>query len=69
MFRNIHPARLFDLIEAIIAAIARRDFEAATALVPDAAIEAFGVAGTPTACRDGLEHYLGAGLEKPSRHI
>ncbi len=54
---------------AIIAAIARRDFEAATALVPDAAIEAFGVAGTPTACRDGLEHYLGAGLDEIILHI
>ncbi len=55
--------------KSIIAAIARRDFEAATALVPDAAIKAFGVAGTPTACRDGLEHYLGAGLDEIILHI
>ena len=54
---------------SIIAAIARRDFEAATARVPDAAIEAFGVAGTPKDCRDGLEHYLGAGRDEIILHI
>ena len=54
---------------AIIAAIARRDFEAASALVPDAAIEAFGVAGTPGECRDGLERYLAAGLDETILHI
>lgn len=54
---------------AIVAAIARRNFDAATALVPDAAIEAFGVAGTPAECRDGLERYLAAGLDETILHI
>ncbi len=56
-------------LPAIIAAIARRDFEAASALVPDAAIDAFGVAGTPTDCRDGLERYLGTDLDEIILHI
>ncbi len=54
---------------AIIAAIAARDFDAAAALVPDAAIDAFGVAGTPAACRDGLERYLAAGLDETILNI
>ncbi len=54
---------------AIVAAIARRNFDAAAALVPDAAIEAFGVAGTPAECRDGLERYLAAGLDETILHI
>ncbi len=54
---------------AIIAAIARRDMDQATALVPDAAIEAFGVAGTPAECRDGLGRYLAAGLDETVLHI
>ena len=37
--------------EAVIAAIAKRDLEGAAALVPDEAVEAFGIAGRPsTAC-------------------
>ncbi len=54
---------------AIIAAIAARDFDHAAALVPDEAIEAFGVAGTPAECRDGLERYLAAGLDETIVHI
>jgi 5,10-methylenetetrahydromethanopterin reductase len=56
-------------LKAIIAAIAKRDFEAATALVPDEAIDAFGVAGTPAACRAGLERYLGTDLDEIILHI
>ena len=56
-------------LPAIIAAIAKRDFDAATALVPDAAVDAFGVAGSPAACRAGLERYLGAGLDEVVLHI
>ncbi len=66
---NIADSGLDIDLAAIIAAIARRDFEAAATLVPDAAIEAFGVAGTPASCRDGLERYLGAGLDEIILHI
>jgi 5,10-methylenetetrahydromethanopterin reductase len=49
---------------AIIAAMERRDLDAATALVPDEAA-AFAVAGTPTQCRDQLEAYLSVGMDEP----
>ena len=39
--------------EAVIAAIARRDIAGAAALVPDEAVEAFGIAGTPEHCTRG----------------
>ena len=48
--------------EAIAAAVARRDLEAARRLVSDDAVEAFAAAGTPAACRRRLERYAGAGL-------
>lgn len=51
--------------EAIIAAVARRDLDAAAALVPEEAVAAFGVAGTPAECRAGLERYFDAGLDEP----
>lgn len=51
--------------EAIIAAVARRDMAAAAGLVPDEAVEAFAVGGTPRHCRERLERYLEAGLEEP----
>ncbi len=54
---------------AIIDAVARRDMAQATALIPDDAIDAFGVAGSPAACRDGLERYLAAGLDETILHI
>ena len=54
---------------AIIDAVARRDMGQATALIPDDAIDAFGVAGSPAACRDGLERYLAAGLDETILHI
>lgn len=50
---------------AIIAAISRRDFEAATRLVPDEAAEAFAACGSPARCRDRIEAYLAAGLDEP----
>lgn len=50
---------------AIIAAVGRRDLEAAARLVPDEAVEAFAVCGTPARCREQLEAYLRAGLEEP----
>ena len=48
--------------EAIIAAMARRDFDLATSLVSDDAVEAFAVAGTPRQCRDKLVTFAEAGL-------
>ena len=50
---------------AIMAANARRDLDAAVALLPEAAATAFGVAGTPHECREQLEAYLSAGLDEP----
>jgi 5,10-methylenetetrahydromethanopterin reductase len=51
--------------EAVIAAISRRDVAAAAALVPDAAVEAFGIAGTPEHCRKRLRDFIDAGLDEP----
>ncbi|HEY7248191.1 MAG TPA: LLM class flavin-dependent oxidoreductase [Xanthobacteraceae bacterium] len=51
--------------EAVIAAISRRDIAAAAALVPDAAVEAFGIAGTPQHCRKRLADFIEAGLDEP----
>jgi len=51
--------------DAIIAAVAKRDMKAAVALVPDEAVEAFTVAGTPVECRRGIESYIEAGLQEP----
>jgi 5,10-methylenetetrahydromethanopterin reductase len=51
--------------EAVIAAIARRDIEGATRLVPDAAVEAFGIAGTPRHCAKRLQDFIDAGIDEP----
>jgi 5,10-methylenetetrahydromethanopterin reductase len=50
--------------EAIVAAVARRDLDEATRLVPDDAVEAFAVAGTPRHCRERLESYVQSGLSE-----
>jgi 5,10-methylenetetrahydromethanopterin reductase len=50
---------------AIMAACARRDLDAAVALLPDEAASAFAVAGTPRECRERLEAYLSVGLDEP----
>jgi 5,10-methylenetetrahydromethanopterin reductase len=49
---------------AIIAAMAQRDYETATRLVPDAAVEAFAVAGTVQQCCDRLLKYRDSGLKE-----
>ncbi len=54
---------------AIMDAVARRDLAAAAGLIPDEAIEAFCVGGTPSACREGLARYLDAGVEEPVLQI
>ena len=51
--------------EAIIDAVARRDMDAATRLVPDEAVDAFAVGGMPAECRDRLQAYLDVGVEEP----
>ena len=51
--------------EAIIEAVARRDIEQAARYVPDEAVEAFTVGGTPHDCRRRLEAYLKAGISEP----
>ena len=51
--------------DAIIAAIARRDLDTAARLVPDDAVEAFGVAGNVRDCCDRLQAFIDAGLKEP----
>ncbi|MCC6777105.1 MAG: LLM class flavin-dependent oxidoreductase [Hyphomicrobiales bacterium] len=51
--------------EEVIAAIARRDIAGAAALVPDEAVEAFGIAGTPQHCTKRLHDFIDAGIDEP----
>jgi 5,10-methylenetetrahydromethanopterin reductase len=51
--------------EAVIAAIARRDIAQAAGLVPDDAVEAFGIAGTPQHCARRLQDFIDAGINEP----
>ncbi len=51
--------------EAIIAAVAKRDMDTAKSLVPDEAVDAFAVGGTPQNCRDRLVAYIEAGVTEP----
>ena len=51
--------------DAIIDAVGRRDMDAAARLVPDEAVEAFAVGGTPAECRERLRAYVDAGIEEP----
>jgi 5,10-methylenetetrahydromethanopterin reductase len=51
--------------EAVIAAIARRDIAEATRLVPDEAVEAFAIAGTPQHCTKRLRDFIEAGIDEP----
>lgn len=48
----------------IMAAISRRDPDAAAALMPEEAALVFGAAGTPAECRRRLEDYLAVGLDE-----
>ena len=49
---------------AIMAAISRRDFDEAARLVPDEAVDAFTITGTPEQARAGIERFLAAGLDE-----
>ncbi|MFN7752623.1 MAG: LLM class flavin-dependent oxidoreductase [Pseudomonadota bacterium] len=51
--------------EAIIAAIGRRDLDAAAALVPEEAVEAFAVWGSRRRCAQRLQQYVDAGVREP----
>ena len=52
-------------LEAVRAAVARRDLDEATRLVPDEAVAAFSCCGTLNDCRRGIERYLAAGIDEP----
>ncbi len=62
---NIASSNLDIDHQAIIAAHARHDFDAAVRLLPEAAAGVFAAAGTPAECRDRLEAYLAIGLDEP----
>jgi 5,10-methylenetetrahydromethanopterin reductase len=49
---------------AIMAAIAANDLDAATRLVPDAAIDAFAVTGDTATCRATLARFFSAGVDE-----
>lgn len=66
---NIATAGLPIDHEAIMDAVGRRDLDAAAAMIPDEAIEAFCVGGTPADCRRLLAGYLEAGIEEPILQI
>ncbi len=51
--------------EAVKEAIARRDMDAAAALIPDRAVEAFGVCGPAETCRQRIAAYQEAGIDEP----
>ncbi|HEX2765761.1 MAG TPA: LLM class flavin-dependent oxidoreductase [Candidatus Limnocylindria bacterium] len=72
---SVHAAGISIDQEAIVAAIAGRDLDAATRLVPDEAVEALAIAGSPRTCAERLDEYAGAGLDEvvlslagPSEH-
>ena len=65
MAENIAAAGIPIDQDSIIEAVAARDLDKAASLVPDEAVEAFGVAGTPVECAKSLQAYLEAGLQEP----
>ena len=50
--------------EKIIDAVSRRNLDEAQKLVPDEAVEAFTIGGTPSQCRDQLKKFIEAGLNE-----
>jgi 5,10-methylenetetrahydromethanopterin reductase len=63
--KNIRDSGITVDQEAVIAAIAQRDLKAAAALVPDEAVEAFGIAGSPEHCLRRLRDFIDAGIDEP----
>jgi 5,10-methylenetetrahydromethanopterin reductase len=62
--RNIAESGISIDQGAIIAAMTKRDLEAAQALIPDEAVDRFAVAGTPDECIEKLKGYSAAGLKE-----
>lgn len=62
---NVEASGIDIDLEAIRAAIAKRDMEEATRLVPEEAVSAFACGGTLTDCRNRLEEYIAAGIDEP----
>ena len=71
IFRNTHHAENIRLgggkvdQEALAAAVAKRDWEAAKKFISDDVVHAHSVAGTPTECRNQLESFIKGGLNVP----
>jgi alkanesulfonate monooxygenase SsuD/methylene tetrahydromethanopterin reductase-like flavin-dependent oxidoreductase (luciferase family) len=71
IFRNIHHAENIRLgggtvdQEALGAAVAKRDWEAAKRYISDEVVLAHSVAGTPAECRKQLESFIKGGLDLP----
>ena len=51
--------------EAIMELVRNRELEEAAKLIPAEAVAQFSVAGTPDACRAGLQAYIDAGVDEP----
>lgn len=51
--------------QKIIDAVARRDLDEAARLVPDEAVEALTIVGSPQHCKDRLMEYINAGIDEP----
>ena len=65
MSENIEASGIPIDQDAIVDAVGARDLDKAASLVPDEAVEAFGVAGTPSECAAQLQVYFEAGLQEP----
>lgn len=71
IFRNVHHAENIRLgggtvdQEALSAAVAKRDWEAAKKLVGDEVVRAHSIAGAPAECRKQLEAFIEGGLDLP----
>ena len=50
--------------DAVKEAISRRDMKAAAALIPDEAVKAFGICGTPNDCIRRIAEYEAAGIDE-----
>lgn len=62
---NIQSSGLDIDHKGIIEAMARRDLDGATSLLPLEAANIFGVAGTPDECAERMESYLKVGMSEP----
>jgi 5,10-methylenetetrahydromethanopterin reductase len=71
IFRNVHHAENIRLgggrvdQEALAAAVAKRDWEAAKGFISDEVVLAHSVAGTPAECREQLKAFIKGGLNLP----